>query len=44
MSVELKIAAENLVLGETSLKFCNVIQKVNCIIIIIIIIITDQKY
>jgi len=40
MSAELKIAAENLVLGDTSLKFCNVIRQVNCIIIII----TDQKY
>ena len=39
MSVELKIASENLVLGDTSLKLCNVIQRVNCLIII-----TDQKY
>jgi len=40
MNVELKIAAENLVWGDTSPKFCNVIQQVNCLIIII----TDQKY
>jgi hypothetical protein len=33
MCVELNFPAENLVLPDTSLKFCNVIQQVNCLTI-----------